>query len=491
MKLAKTGTLALTGDCITTRKRSAATRWRRRRATRRSAPKSTRKAVDEFVKKTGGQMWIGHDLVGFSKLRKVPGVLRMRPRVSQIRRRRHLIAAVATSPRGRVTRADAKKAGDWAFYSADNRATKYSAADQINKDNVSKLRVAWRRPQADPALLAANPGLRLSNRYTATPIMVNGVLYVPDGFGLVEAHRSGDGTDAVDAEAADAGADGLQGGGAHWGVAYWSQGAEARIFTTRAQYLFALDAKTGEPFADFGDGGKVDLNVGLGPLMKSFRWSGVPLIARDVVVIGSSMLEQDSARTKEGPPGDVRAYDIRTGKLRWTFHVIPHAGEPGAETWENESNAYTGAGNVWSMMSADDELGYVYLPTSGGDQRHVRRAPAGQQSLHELDRLPRREDRQARLALPDGAPRSVRLRQPGRADPRRHHRGRPADQGGRAGHQAGVCVRARPRDGQAGVADRRAARAARPTCPARRRRRRSRFRPSRRRSSGRGCRRTI
>ena len=170
----------------------------------------------------------------------------------------------------------------------------------------------------------------------------------------------------MDAEAADAGADGLHGGGAHWGVAYWSQGADARIFSTRAQYLFALDAKTGEPIADFGDGGKVDLNVGLGPLMKSFRWSGVPLIARDVVVIGSSMLEQDSARTKEGPPGDVRAYDIHTGKLRWTFHVIPHAGEPGVETWENESYAYTGAGNVWSMMSADDELGYVYLPTSSG-----------------------------------------------------------------------------------------------------------------------------
>jgi quinoprotein glucose dehydrogenase len=100
--------------------------------------------------------------------------------------------------------------------------------------------------------------------------------------------------------------------------------------------------------------------------MKAFRWSGVPLVVRDVVVIGSSMLEQDSARNKEGPPGDVRAYDIHTGKLRWTFHIVPHAGEPGVETWENDSYAYTGAGNVWSMMSADDELGYVYLPTSGG-----------------------------------------------------------------------------------------------------------------------------
>jgi quinoprotein glucose dehydrogenase len=265
-----------------------------------------------------------------------------------------------------VQGADAKKTGEWPYYSADNRSTKYSPLDQINQANVSTLRVAWRRPQADPALLAAYPEVRLSNRYTATPIMVNGVLYTPDGFGLVEALDPATGKTLWTQKPLAPGADGLQGGGAHWGVAYWSQGSEARIFHTRGQYLFALDAKNGEPIADFGDGGKVDLNVGLGPLMKSFRWSGVPLIVRDVVVIGSSMLEQDSARAKEGPPGDVRAYDIRTGKMRWQFHVIPHAGEPGVETWENNSYTYTGAGNVWSMMSADEDLGYVYLPTSGG-----------------------------------------------------------------------------------------------------------------------------
>jgi quinoprotein glucose dehydrogenase len=258
------------------------------------------------------------------------------------------------------------KAGDWAFYSADNSATKYSAADQINPSNVSSLRVAWRRPQVDPAILAANAGLRISNRFTASPIMVNGVLYAPDGLGLVEAMDPATGRTLWTQPPLTPGTDGLLGGGAHWGVAYWRQGSDERIYTTRAQYLFALNAKTGQPIASFGDGGKVDLNVGLGPLMKAFRWSGVPLIARDVVVIGSSMLEQDSARNMEGPPGDVRAYDIHTGKLRWTFHVVPHTGEPGAETWENKSNEYTGAGNVWSMMSADDDLGYVYLPTSGG-----------------------------------------------------------------------------------------------------------------------------
>src|SRR5262245_28940429 len=234
--------------------------------------------------------------------------------------------------------ADAKKAGEWPVYSADNRSTKYSPLDQISRDNVGTLRVAWRRPQADPALMTAHPDVRLSNRYTATPIMVNGVLYVSDGYGLAEAIDPGTGRTLWVQKPLTSAPEGLQGGGAHWGVAYWSQGADARIFTTRAQYLFALDARTGEPIASFGDGGKVDLNVGLGPLMRSFRWSGVPLITKDVIVIGSSMLEQDSARAKEGAPGDVRGYDIKSGKLRWQFHVIPHAGEAGAETWENNSN---------------------------------------------------------------------------------------------------------------------------------------------------------
>ena len=275
-----------------------------------------------------------------------------------------LIASVLVA--GMYAADSAKKSGEWRFYSADNRASKYSPVDQINKDNVATLRVAWRRPQVDPAILAANPGLRLSNRYTASPIMVDGVLYAPDGAGLVEAMDPATGRTLWTQAPLTPGMDGLLGGGAHWGVAYWGQGAEARILTTRAQYLFALNARTGQPIAGFGDGGKVDLNVGLGPLMKAFRWSGVPLVARDVIVIGSSMLEQDSARTMEGAPGDVRGYDIRTGKLRWTFHIVPHAGEPGVETWENNAFAYTGAGNVWSMMSADDDLGYVYLPTSGG-----------------------------------------------------------------------------------------------------------------------------
>jgi quinoprotein glucose dehydrogenase len=268
-----------------------------------------------------------------------------------------LVAAVA-SPQ-------AQNNVEWRHYSGNNGAGKYSPLDQIHKDNVARLRVAWRHPQVDPAILAANPQLRLSNRYMATPIMVGGVLYVTNALGLVEAIDPGSGRTIWMQKPLVPGPEGLSAGTIAKAVAYWSEGAEARILTVRQQFLFALNPKTGEAYSDFGDGGKVDLKAGLGPLATSYRWSGVPLVVRDVVVVGASMLEQDSAPVKEGPPGDVRAYDVRTGKLRWTFHVIPREGEAGTETWENNSWSYTGAGNVWAMMSGDDDLGYVYVPTTG------------------------------------------------------------------------------------------------------------------------------
>ena len=403
-----------------------------------------------------------------------------------------LESASALERRWRLHGADAKKTGEWPFYSADNRSTKYSPLDQINKDNVAKLRVAWRRPQADPPLLDGESGHppvepihRDADHGERRALRARWLRSGRGDRSRRPARRCGRRSRWCPAP------DGLQGGGAHWGVAYWSQGAEARIFSTRAQYLFALDAKTGEPIADFGDGGKVDLNVGLGPLMKSFRWSGVPLVARDVIVIGSSMLEQDSARTKEGPPGDVRAYDVRTGKLRWTFHVIPHAGEPGVETWENDSYTYTGAGNVWSMMSADDELGYVYLPTSSGtndmygghrlgnnlytssivclDAKTGKRVWHFQTVHHDLFDY----DNPAAPILVDITVDGRRIKARG------------------AGDQARVRVRARPRRPASRSGRSKSGRCRSRTCPARRRRRRSRSRPSRRRSSGRGCRRTT
>ena len=249
---------------------------------------------------------------------------------------------------------------EWKYYSGDNGSTKYSPLDQINRSNVSQLKIAWRRPQIDPALTASEPNLRLSNNFRATPIMVDGVMYASNGIGLAEAFDPETGKTIWTQKP---GADGLA-GSANRGVAYWGEGADARIITFRNKYLYALNPKTGAPIASFGNNGVVDLNADVGPRNPGYHWASVPVIARDVIVMGSAMADQDSATKVEGDPGDVRAYDVRTGKLRWTFHVVPLEGDPALKTWVGDAWKYTGAGNVWSLMSADDELGYVYLPTT-------------------------------------------------------------------------------------------------------------------------------
>jgi quinoprotein glucose dehydrogenase len=254
---------------------------------------------------------------------------------------------------------DRQPKGEWWYYAGDNASTKYSPLEQINRSNVSKLRVAWRRRQIEADFAAANPNLRLSNNYRSTPIMVGGVLYATNAVGVAEAFDPETGRTVwrqkVDGELS--GNPGL--GGALRAVSYWREGSEARILTYYKQHLYALDPKTGEAVGSFGDGGSIDLSVN-----GQYGWNAPPLVVRDLVVVGSSMPEQDSAAKKGGPSGEVRAFDVRTGKPRWTFRVIPREGEPGIETFEDESWRYVGAGNVWAPMSADEELGYVYLPTT-------------------------------------------------------------------------------------------------------------------------------
>jgi quinoprotein glucose dehydrogenase len=250
--------------------------------------------------------------------------------------------------------------GEWRNYAGDNGSTKYSPLAQISKDNVTKLAVAWRRPAVDPGFAAEHPTLTFSNNFRATPIMVGGLLYASNGLGVAEAFNPATGktvwVQKIEAEAIT--------GNSHRGVAYWGEGADARIISFTGRYLYALNPKTGEPIHGFGAGGRVDLNVGLPALQASYSWASAPLVVKDVIVMGSAMADQDSAQKMEGAAGDVRAFDVRTGKPRWTFRIIPKPGEEGNETWEHDSWSYTGAGNVWALMSADDDLGYVYLPTT-------------------------------------------------------------------------------------------------------------------------------
>ena len=252
--------------------------------------------------------------------------------------------------------------GEWRHYSGDNGSKKYAPLAQIDKGNVSRLRVAWRRPQISSEFLTANPKLRLSNNYRSTPIMVGGLLYATNAVGLVEAFDPASGATvwSQKSDQEESGNPGL--GGALRAVAFWGEGAEARVFSYHRQFLYALHPKTGAPIATFGAGGRVDL-AALSP-NNQFMWNAPPLVVRDLVLVGSSMPEQDSATKAEGEVGEVRAFDARTGRLRWRFRVIPNEDDPGAKSWESDALRYIGAGNVWAPMSADEELGYVYLPTS-------------------------------------------------------------------------------------------------------------------------------
>jgi quinoprotein glucose dehydrogenase len=206
------------------------------------------------------------------------------------------------------------------------------------------------------------PNLAPSNYYRTTPLMIGGRLFVQNGLGLVEALDPGTGKLLWTQAPLVEGQDGLTGAQVSRGIAAWRDGDDERILTVRRNYLFALNAETGASYADFGEGGKVDLQIVDRPRTTPFTWGGAPLVVKDVVVIGAN--GPDFPTRKEGVPGDVRAYDVRTGRLRWTFHVVPRAGEFGVDTWDGDSWTYTGGTNLWSTMSADLELGYVYLPLS-------------------------------------------------------------------------------------------------------------------------------
>ena len=250
--------------------------------------------------------------------------------------------------------------GQWRAYAADLGATKYSPLDQIDAGNVDRLRIAWTRPTVDRSILDVVPNLGYGNANRATPLMVDGVLYAPNAVGLVEAWDPATGETIWVQQPFEEGPAGFRGAG-HRGIAFWTDGTERRIIAHRGEWLYALDPATGEPFADFGDGGRVDLKTGLAEGAR-YRWGGAPTVVRDAIVMGQSM--SDTFYTKEDVRGDVRAFDVRSGALKWVFHTIPQAGEYGTQSWGDRSWEYSGHAPVWSLFAADEELGTVYMPTS-------------------------------------------------------------------------------------------------------------------------------
>ena len=265
--------------------------------------------------------------------------------------------------------------GEWRSYGGDLGSTKYAPLDQIDASNFADLRLAWRWTSADQsldleALREGRPrfGIRM---FQATPLMVGGVLYISTALHQVAAIDAATGETiwVHDPQAY------LGGAPTHFynsrGVAYWSDGDDARIFFgTNEAYLIALDAETGEPVADFGDEGRVDLMEDVPRAVRGAtnhrgrNLMGVaspPIVARDVVVTPNII--SDGAITQEAPPGWLKGIDARTGDVRWVFRTVPQGDDFGADTWGNESWRYSGNTNVWSMLTADEETGYVYLPT--------------------------------------------------------------------------------------------------------------------------------
>jgi quinoprotein glucose dehydrogenase len=285
-----------------------------------------------------------------------------------------LVVAVCIAPAVALgeTAADADtagRAGEWRSFGNDGANTRYSPLDQIDRDNFSQLEMVWAWDSISRQVTEENRRVR-PGQFKVVPLMVGGLLYVATELSQVAAidAASGETVWSYDPESWKVGRP-ANVGWQHRGVAYWDDGDDGRIFiTTHDRRLIALSAKSGALYPDFGVDGAVDLLPGSGldhfgrkVNPRHITHSSPPAVVRDTVVVGS--IVHDGPTHQTAPPGHVRAFDARTGELRWIFHTIPQEGELGNETWENGSWKYTGAANVWSMMAVDEELGYVYLPT--------------------------------------------------------------------------------------------------------------------------------
>jgi quinoprotein glucose dehydrogenase len=273
------------------------------------------------------------------------------------------VLGTSLSAQSGTVRTSGTAVGEWTHYGGNAASHKYSPLDQINRDNVGKLTVAWRWASPDNAVVAANPTARPGG-YADTPLMVKGVLYTVTSLGQIAAINPATGQSiwTVDPGNWKTGRPGNL-GYVHRGLAYWTDGKiERLVLGTHDAYLISVDAKTGAFDTSFGEGGRIDLMGTLPHAVRATNYSvsAAPVICKDVIVVGASI--HDGPTHKEWPRGDVSGFDVRTGRKLWTIHSIPQKGEFGNETWGDDSWTYTGSTNVWTNMSSDDELGYVYLP---------------------------------------------------------------------------------------------------------------------------------
>jgi quinoprotein glucose dehydrogenase len=260
-----------------------------------------------------------------------------------------LIAVAVTA-----TPADKNADGDWPMYGGTPENNHSSPLKQINRKNVSKLEVAWTFDTEETG------GLQTS------PIEVNGVLY-----GITPTQK----VFAVDASTGkllwkfDSGVKGTQ---PDRGLSYWSDGKDSRIIVGVMNFVYDLDTATGKPVPTFGKDGRIDLREDLGrnPAEQVLYVTSPAVIYKDLMIVGGRESE-----TLPAAFGDIRAYEVRTGKLRWAFHTIPRPGEFGYDTWPKDAWKASGAANNWTGMTLDRNTGIIYIPTGsaafdfyGGDR---------------------------------------------------------------------------------------------------------------------------
>jgi len=254
---------------------------------------------------------------------------------------------------------------EWPVYGGDPGGMRYSPLTDVNRDNVPGLVRTWTWKTGESPIpatdstMAARPGT-----FQATPLMVNDTLYLSTPYNRVVALDAGTGRELwrYDPGSHRLGQPSNGTGFVHRGVALWTDGSERRVYINSRWRLIALDASTGAPIPTFGEGGEVDLTAALDRPVNRLHYTNTspPVVWGDLVIVGNGV--GDRLMYRNDPPGDVQAFDARTGRLVWRFRTVPAPGEFGHDTWLNESWRHTGHTNVWAPFTVDSARGLVYLP---------------------------------------------------------------------------------------------------------------------------------
>ncbi|MCR6665253.1 MAG: PQQ-binding-like beta-propeller repeat protein [Methyloversatilis sp.] len=260
--------------------------------------------------------------------------------------------------------------GNWTEYNGDKAGSRYLAGGKVNAQSVKSMKVAWRWAMPDNKIWQDNAELRTWVNQS-TPLAIDGVLYSSSPMSMVSAidGKTGKTLWTYDPKAYVEGTPPNLGFISR-GVSYWADGEDKRILVgTGDGYLIALNAKTGKPIESWGDKGRIDMTKGLRRFVDRslVALTSPPIVCGNTIVPSLAVLDSFAvgrAPMKNHPPGDIQAFDIRSGKRVWHFEQPPQEGQPGNETWEDGSWKTTGSANMWARPSCDEELGLVYLPFS-------------------------------------------------------------------------------------------------------------------------------